>query len=150
MPAIVNYTVPTGGALVRTSSYGTMFPTIFSRVWTTTWSCQVNFTSSLTTAYTSDTPMPNPSHTSLPELHRSEPRSELLTTTASRFACMVGNLRTEAIPSMPATTRYPEPALWQAFKSTASNGATIIGLSETYLLTGKSFSPVKPLQPKIT
>ena len=137
MPAIVNYTVLTWGALYLTSSYGTMFPTMFSRVWTTTWSCQVNFTSSLTTAYTSDTPMPNPSHTSLPESYQSKTRSELLTTTASRFACMVGNLRTEAIPSMPATTRYPEPALWQAFKSTASNEATIVGVSETHHPTGK-------------
>ena len=118
-----------------------MFPTIFSRDWTTTWSCQVNFTSSLTTAYISDTPMPNPSHTSLLESYQSKTLSELLTTTASRFACMVGNLRTEAISSIPATTRYPEPALWQAFKSTANIEAAVVGLSETHHPTGMKLFP---------
>ena len=80
--------------------------------------------------------MPDPSHASLPESYRSKTRSELLTTNASRLACMVGDLRTEAIPSMPVTTRHPEPALWQASQSTASDGAAIVGLAETHLLTG--------------
>ena len=122
---------------IRRVGFPSMFPTMFSRVWTTTWSCQVNFTSSLITAYTSDTPMSNPSHTSLPESYQSKAQSELLTTIASRFACMVGNLRTEAISSMPATTRYPEPALRQASLSITDNETTIVGLSETRRLTGK-------------
>jgi len=50
---------------------------------------------------------------------------------------MIGNLRTEAIPSMPATTQYTEPAVWQISWSITDNETTIAGLSETHLLTGK-------------
>ena len=114
-----------------------MSSSIFPAVRVTAWSCQVSFTSGLTTAHVPDMPMTYPSHPSLLESHQSKAQSKLRTVTASSFANKVGKLRTEAIPSMPATTRYPESALWQASQSTASNGAVIVDLSDTNRVPGR-------------
>ena len=132
--------MPTVYLQMAVTRWFSMFPSIFPAVWATTWSHWTNYTLSLTTTHITDILMTYPSHPSLPESYQSKTRSELLTTTASSFVNKVGKLRTEAIPSMTATSRYSEPASWQVSKSTANNETAIIGLSETRYLAG-----VKPL-----
>jgi len=55
----------------------------------------------------------------------------------SYLANVYVNFLFELTSPMPATTRYPGPVVWQTSWSITDNETTIVGLSETHLLTGK-------------